>query len=411
MININLLREEPDKFKKSLIIKNYDPTLVDLFLDLDVKWREKVTALDELRAKKNTLGVDDREEAKKLKEKEKEYIREIDVFAKERDVILEQIPNIPASDVPVGKNDTENVVIKEEGERTKFNFEPKDYLALTDGLIKIEKASEVTGSRFGYILGDLVALEFALVKLAMDKLLPHGFTPVVPPVMIKPEVFKAMGKVKFVEAGDAFYLPEDDLYLVGSSEHTIGPIHMNEILDYKEMPRRYMGFSTCFRREAGSYGKDTKGILRVHQFDKVEMFSFSLPEKSDEEHKFLVAMQEELLQALKLPYRVVDICTGDMGFGDYKQIDIETWLPGQGKYRETNSASNTTDFQSRGINVKFKDEKGVKNYVHTLNATAFAIGRVLIAIIENYQTEKGTIVVPEALRDYIGKSEIVPSSR
>ena len=186
---------------------------------------------------------------------------------------------------------------------------------------------------------------------------------------------------------------------------------MNEILDYKEMPRRYMGFSTCFRREAGSYGKDTKGILRVHQFDKIEMFSFSLPEKSDGEHQFLVARQEEMLQALKLPYRVVDICTGDMGFGDYKQIDLETWMPGQGKYRETNSASNTTDFQSRGINVKFKDEKGVKDYVHTLNATAFAIGRMLIAIMENYQTEKGTIVVPGALRDYVGKSEITFSSR
>jgi len=411
MINIDLLREDPDKFKKALELKQLDKSLVDKFLELDKKWRGKVSELDAIRGEKNKLGEDKREKGRELKEKGKSLGADIDVLAKERDVILEQIPNVPASDVPVGKNDTENVVIKEVGERTIFNFEPKDYLALADGLVKIEKASEVAGSRFGYILGDLVALEFALVKLAMDKLLPHGFVPVIPPVMIKPEVMKAMGKVKFIEAGDAFYLPEDDWYLVGSSEHTIGPIHMNETLDSKEMPRRYMGFSTCFRREAGSYGKDTKGILRVHQFDKIEMFSFSLPEKSDEELLFLVARQEEMLQALKLPYRVVDICTGDMGFGDYKQIDLEIWLPGQGKYRETNSASNTTDFQSRGINVKFKDEKGAKDYVHTLNATAFAIGRMLIAVMENYQTEKGTIVVPVALRDYVGKSEITPFAR
>lgn len=411
MINIDLLREDPDKFKKALELKQLDKSLVDKFLELDKKWRGKVSELDAIRGEKNKLGEDKREKGRELKEKGKSLGSDIDVLAKERDVILEQIPNVPASDAPVGENDTENVVIKEVGEKTTFNFEPKDYLALADGLIKIEKASEVAGSRFGYILGDLALLEFALVKLAMDKLLPHGFVPVIPPVMIKPEVMKAMGKVKFIEAGDAFYLPKDDWYLIGSSEHTIGPIHMNETINYKEMPRRYVGFSTCFRREAGSYGKDTKGILRVHQFDKIEMFSFSLPEKSDEELLFLVARQEEMLQALKLPYRVVDICAGDMGFGDYKQIDLETWLPGQGKYRETHSASNTTDFQSRGINVKFKDDKGAKDYVHTLNATAFAIGRILIAIMENYQTEKGTIVVPVALCDYVGKSEITPFAR
>lgn len=406
MIDVALLRNEPEKLKKALTLKNCDSTLVDSFLDLDAKWREKVTILDELRAKKNTLGVGDREEAKKLKDREKKYVEEIDVLSKERDIIIEQIPNIPAPDVPPGKDDTANVVLEEVGKKTEFEFEPKDYIALADGLINTEKASEVSGSRFGYILGDLAVLEFALVKLVMDKFMPHGFIPVIPPVMIKPAPFKGMGKVKFIEAGDAFYLPKDDLYLVGSSEHTLGPLHMNDVFDAKDLPRRYMGFSTCFRREAGSYGKDTKGILRVHQFDKVEMFSFSLPQDSEKEHQFLVSMQEELLQTLKLPYRVVAICTGDMGFGDYKQIDLETWMPGQGKYRETNSASNTTDFQARGINVKFKDKDGKKNYVHMLNATAFAIGRVLIAIMENYQTEKGTVVVPEALRDYVGKSEI-----
>src|SRR3989344_5192708 len=238
-----------------------------------------------------------------------------------------------------------------------------------------------------------------------------GFIPIIPPVMLKEQMARGTGYFELGDEKEAYYLPEDKMYLAGTSEQSLIAMRADETLALDDLPLRYITFSTCFSREAGSYGKDTKGILRVHQFDKVEMFSFSLPEKSDEELLFLVARQEEMLQALKLPYRVVDICTGDMGFGDYKQIDLEIWLPGQGKYRETNSASNTTDFQSRGINVKFKDEKGAKDYVHTLNATAFAIGRMLIAVMENYQTEKGTIVVPVALRDYVGKSEITPFAR
>jgi seryl-tRNA synthetase len=225
--------------------------------------------------------------------------------------------------------------------------------------------------------------------------------------MAKPEIMKGMGKQKFLEAGDAFYIQEDDLYLVGSSEHSIGPLHMEETLDEESLPRRYMGFSTCFRREAGSYGKDTKGILRVHQFDKVEMFSFSKPEDSEEEHRFLLAREEELLGKLKLPYQVMAICTGDMGFGDYRQFDVETWLPGQGKYRETMSCSNTGDFQARGLNIKYRVKStGESKYVNTLNATAFAIGRMLIAILENYQTAAGEVLVPEALRDFVGKEKL-----
>ncbi|HOB89793.1 MAG TPA: serine--tRNA ligase, partial [Candidatus Colwellbacteria bacterium] len=274
-------------------------------------------------------------------------------------------------------------------------------------LINTEQAAKIASSRFGYIFGDLARLEFALVKLAMDTLTPYGFIPTIPPVMVKPEIMKGMGKQKFLEAGDAFYIGEDNLYLVGSSEHSIGPLHMDEILDEESLPRRYMGFSTCFRREAGSYGKDTKGILRVHQFDKVEMFSFVKPEDSEEEHRFLLAREEELLGKLKLPHQVMSICTGDMGFGDYRQFDVETWLPGQGKYRETMSCSNTGDFQSRGLNIKYRVKStGESKYVHTLNATAFAVGRMLIAILENYQTESGEVLVPEVLRDFVGKEKL-----
>jgi len=220
-------------------------------------------------------------------------------------------------------------------------------------------------------------------------------------------VMKKMGKAKFIKDNDAFRIAEDNLYLVGSAEHSIGPLHMEHTFEAQDLPRRYVGFSTSFRREAGSYGKDTKGILRVHQFDKVELFSFTPPRESEEEHQFLLMRQEELLQALELPYRVMQICTGDMGFGDYKQYDIETWLPGQGRYRETHSCSNTTDFQARGLRAKWRNpETGKSEFVHTLNATGFAMTRMIIAILENYQQPDGSVLIPKALQGYMGKDRI-----
>jgi seryl-tRNA synthetase len=416
MIDIQLLRDETERVKEGIKRKGTDPALVDKFLKVDEEWRKKTAKLEEIRSEKKKLGKDDRDKAKELKEAEKELNESVDVLKKERLVILEEIPNLPADNVPLGKDDSENVVLREVGEPTKFDFEARDYMDVAKGLVSTERAAPVSGARFGYLFGELPLLEFGLVKLAMDTLMPHGFTPVIPPVMIRPDVMRGMGKVKFIEDGDAFYVGEDDMYMVGSAEHTIGPIHMNDVLEADELPKRYVGFSSCFRREAGSYGKDTRGILRVHQFDKIEMFAFAHPEKSEEELQFLLARQEELVQKLEMPYRVMEICTGDMGFGDYRQYDVETWLPGQGKYRETNSCSNTTDFQARGINAKFKrgvgaDGKPQTEYVHMLNATAFAIGRVLIAIIENYQTAKGTIRVPKVLQDYVGKDEIVPPEK
>jgi seryl-tRNA synthetase len=414
MLDVNLLREEPERVREGIAAKNAPIELVDQFLRLDKEWRGLVSEVDALRAKQNRLGKDQREEARQLKQKLREKEKNLIGLGQRRLRVLEQIPNLPAPDVPRGKDETANVVLKEVGERlmAKGEFKPKDYLVLADGLIDTERAAKVSGSRFGYLFGDLVLLEFALVKLALDRLRLYNFIPVVPPVLIGPEAMRGMGKVKFIEDKEAFYLPEDNLYLVGSAEHSIGPIHMNEVLDYESLPRRYVGFSTSFRREAGSYGKDTRGILRVHQFDKVEMFSFTRPELSEEEHQFLLARQEEFMQELNLPYRVVQICTGDMGFTDYKQYDIEAWLPGEGRYRETHSCSNTTDFQARGVNVKYRlPHSNETAYVHMLNATAFAIGRMLIAIIENYQTEEGKVVVPEVLREYVGKSEIeIPAS-
>ncbi len=413
MIDIKIIRDNPEAVRAGLANRGRDTGIVDEFLALDTKWRSVSTALDVARAAQNELSkARDVAGAKAKKSTVKEMEAACGSLEIERNALLQKFPNTPMDDVPVGKDDFGNVVMREVGTKRVFDFTPKDYFTIAEalGVIDVKKAAEVSGSRFGYLKGKAALLEFALVQFAMKRLVAKGFMPVVPPVMIRPEVFRGMGRLAADQKDERYYLAADDLYLVGSAEHTLGPLHMNEVLRDKELPKRYVAFSTCFRREAGSYGKDTKGILRVHQFDKVEMFSFASPNKSKEEHEFLLSCQEDLLSALGLPYRVVEICTGDMGWTDAKSYDCETWLPGQpamngpfdaaqgkqGSYRETNSCSNTTDFQARGINCK--TDKGV--YAHLLNATGIAIGRIIIAIIENYQTADGDFEIPEALRSF-----------
>ncbi len=311
------------------------------------------------------------------------------------------IPNIPRPDVPAGDDETGNVVLREVGTKPTLS-NPRPYLEVAEALhlIDIKRAGKVSGSRFGYLMGPLAQLEFAVVQYTLAHLVPQGFTAVVPPVMIKEENMAAMGYLSGGGEDETYHFAKDGLYLVGTSEQSVGPMHRDEVFTAAELPRRYVAFSTCFRREAGSYGKDTKGILRVHQFDKLEMFSFTGPEDSDQEHAFLLSMEEELMQGLALPYRVVQLCAGDLGWPSARTYDIETWMPGQGVYRETHSTSTTTDYQSRALNIKV-ERGGKREYVHMLNGTAFAIGRILIAIIENYQQADGSIVVPEALRPYM----------
>lgn len=407
MLDVNLIRQNPERVKAGIIKKRRDAGAVDVFLALDEKWRALIDEINLLKRRQNELSRERNvEEAKRNKEAIKEKEAELESVVALRDAALENIPNLPFDDVPEGKDETENVVLREAGRKPKFDFEPKDHLSLGGalGAIDVERAARTSGSRFGYLLGDAVLLEFALVKLALDTLIREGFVPVSPPVMIKPEVYRGMGRLAGDQKEERYYLPKDDLYLTGSAEHTIGPLHLDETLDARTLPRRYVGFSTNFRREAGSYGKDTKGILRVHQFDKVEMFSFTVPDKSEEEHRLLLSMQEKLMRALDLPYRVIAICTGDMGWTDARQFDIETWLPGQGRYRETHSCSNTTDFQARGIRARYRELHGNEaQYLHMLNATAFAIGRMLIAILENYQMKNGDVRVPRVLQKYVGK--------
>ncbi len=318
-----------------------------------------------------------------------------------------KVPNIYSADTPVGKDESANKVIRSWGEPTKFDFTPKEHheIGRALGIIDTETAAEVSGSRFTYIKGDLVLLQFALIQFVLKILVEKGFTPVIPPVFIKPAVQNRMAR--FLTPEEHYMFLNDDLMLIGSAEHTLGPMYMDRILNEKDLPIRLAGYSTAFRREAGTYGKDTNGIFRQHQFDKLELESFTLPEDSLKEQEFLVSIQEEILQALKLPYQVVIVSSGDMAFPDYRQLDIETWLPGQDKYRETHSADLTGNFQSRRLNTRVKRADGTLEPVHMNDATAIAIGRTLIAIMENYQQRDGSVKIPEALVHYMnGQTEI-----
>ncbi len=312
-----------------------------------------------------------------------------------------KIPNLISKTSPDGKSDKDNLEIKKVG-NIKDIASPKDHLEIASklNLIDVEKASEVSGSRFAYLFGDLVRIEFNLVSWALNKLSEKGFTPTVPPVLVRENALYGTGFFPD-DAEQVYQIPNDDLYLVGTSEVPLAALHTNEIINMEELPLRYAGFSTCFRREAGTYGKDTTGIFRVHQFDKVEMFSFCNPEKSEEEHEFILSIEEELLQSLEIPYRVVDVCSGDLGASAAKKYDIEAWIPSQNTYREVTSCSNTTSFQARRLNIRAKSE-GQTSILHTLNGTAIAVGRILIALIENNQTEDGKVEFSDKVAEIIG---------
>lgn len=400
MLDIKFIRENKKEVEKGIKAKGFSVD-IDLLLKLDEERNILRKKIEELNAERKKIaeeknikkGKEIKVQLSKLESEEKSLSGEIDAIAR-------KLPNLPFPEVPIGKDETKNVVLREVGKRPKFDFPVKDYISLGEklGWIDIERTGKAIGSRFGYLLRDAVDLEFALVSFAFDTLKKERFIPVVPPVFLKPEAMRGMGYLDYNE-DEVYHLEKDDLYLIGTSEQAIGAMHMNEIFSEKELPLRYAGFSSCFRREAGSYGKDTKGILRVHQFDKIEMFSFTKPEDSKKEHEFLLSMEEKLMGALDIPYRVLQICTGDLGVQAANKYDIEAWLPGQNQYRETHSTSNDTDFQSRRLNIKYKNEKTGKNeLVHTLNGTAFAIGRMIIAIMENYQQKDGTIKIPHALK-------------
>ncbi len=414
MLDLNFVREHPELVKSGAAAKGARVD-VDGLLAADEKRRKLIGQAEAMRAEQNLAGEKIAKESDKeakaqaleamraLKESLKAIEAELKTIEETQHALLLEIPNLPLPDVRVGKDDSENVVARKVGEPTVFSFEAKEYMALGESLdiIDTERAAKVSGSRFGYLKGDGALMEFALVQYVLGTLTAKEFRSVVPPVMIKPEVMEKMGYMD--KHGDEIYqIQQDPLVLVGTSEQSVGAMHMDETLDVSK-PIRYVAFSTCFRREAGSYGKDTKGILRVHQFDKLEMFSFTKPSDSQGEHAFLLACEEELLSGLGLPYQVLDICTGDLGTPAAKKWDLETWIPSQQTYRETHSTSNCTDFQARRLNIGWKNpETQKREYVHMLNGTAFAIGRILISILENCQEADGTVRIPEALRPWMG---------
>ena len=422
MLDIKFIRQNPDKIKKACKDKQvkFD---VDKFLAIDKKRRELIKKVESLYAKQNAMSPkiakakagekqDMIDDMRVVKAKLIGLEPKLKKIKKEWKELMFLVPNPALSQVPIGKDDRENIVLQQKGKKRKFDFKPRDYMVIAEKLdiIDTKRAGKASGSRFGYLKSAAVQIEFALVQFAMDNLIKERFIPVVPPVLLKKQVFQGLG---YWERGkdEVYYLAKDKLCLVGTSEQSLGAMHVNDVFKEKELPRRYVGFSTCFRREAGAYGRDTHGILRVHQFDKVEMFIFCKPEQANAEHELILSLEEKLMQALKIPYQVVQICTGDLGDPAVNKYDIEAWMPGQnngkGQYRETHSCSNCTDFQARRLNIKYRGKNKELYFVHTLNGTAFPIGRILIAIIENYQKEDGTVFVPRILQKYMGGMKII----
>jgi seryl-tRNA synthetase len=417
MIDIKFILEQPEVVQKNN--ENRGKT-IDIAVATQLAERRLVLvdSVQTLRTRSNQIAelipkasAEERpgliEEGKKLKEEAKGHEAELAVVEADLETELHKYPNLLREDVPIGKDETSNEVVRLFMEPTAFSFEPKDHLTLGESLdmIDVERATKVSGTRFVYLKGDLVLMEFALVQYAFSILLKNKFVPVMPPHIISTSAMSKMGYLDHGGEEEVYHLKNDDAVLIGTSEQAIGPMHMDEMLDEAKLPLRYMGFSPCYRREAGSYGRDVRGILRMHQFDKIEMFSFTTAEESDQEHQLLLSMEEQLMQGLKLPHRVLKLCSGDIGAPSARTYDIETWMPSQKMYRETHSTSNTTDFQTRRLNIRVKRE-GKNTLAHALNGTAFAIGRTLIAIMENYQQEDGSILVPDVLKAYVGKERI-----
>ncbi len=426
MLDIKFIRDNKDIVAQALINKNASPDInLDQLLTFADELKQARQDLDDLNAKRNEAAKSQNiEEGKRLKDEAGALEAKVAETEKAFLTMMLKIPNIPSADTPVGPDESGNKVIRQWGEPKKFSFEAKAHWDLGKDLdiIDSERAGNVAGSRFTYIKGGLARLQFALVQFAFDVLMSEDtlktiaeeasldvstrpFVPVIPPTMVKPAVLNRMARLEPRE--DRYYLEQDDLFLAGSAEHTIGSMHMDEVLDDAQLPLRYIGYSTSFRREAGSYGKDTKGILRQHQFDKMEMESFTKPEDALREQNFLVAIQEYMMRRLGLPHQVVLVCTGDMGAPDYRQIDIETWMPGQDTYRETHSSDYVASYQPRRLNTRYKNAEGKLEFVHMNDATLFAMGRTLLAIMENYQNADGSISVPDVLKQYMGPIETI----
>lgn len=448
MLDIQFIRDNPELVKTKSTQKGYKVQIGEI-LELDGQRRTRLTQIDELRARRNAQAAELKQgrpspeqitAGRQLKEELASLEADLAKIDCEYMSLLKVVPNMPLDDVPIGGSEDDNVVVKQVGDKPTFDFQPKTHWELAEAkdLIDKDRATKVAGPRFAYIKGGLVELQFAIMQFVvrtlsdeavLQKLIDDNhlnipakaFVPVLPPAMIKTPIYDAMDRLEPRDDRYKVGAEEDDLWLQGSAEHTLGSMYANEILPESLLPIRYVGYLTSFRREAGTYGKDTEGIFRMHQFDKLEMEVFSTPETGLDEHKLLCALQEYLVQQLGLPYQILLKCTADIGKPNARGIDLEVWLPGQAKYRETHTADYMTDYQSRRLKSRFRSGPKISqaitdadatgsaaiNLLHTNDATAFALGRTMIAIMENYQTDDGSIVVPEVLRSFMGgKSQI-----
>ena len=415
MIDIKLIRENPELVKSSQRGRGEDESIVDRLIALDTKRREAISAFESVRAEQNLLsksvGAAKGDEKAALLEKAKglaAQVKEADAkraeIEAETTAVAKLLSNVLDPDAPIG-GEADFKVIEHVGEPRKFDFEPKDHVELGKllGAIDTERGAKVAGARSYYLTGVGALLELALINYAIQQATKAGFIPVIPPVLVNPPAMEGTGFLGQA-AENVYHIEKDDVYLVGTSEVPLAAYHMDEILDAAKLPIRYTGYSPCFRREAGTYGKDTRGIIRVHQFEKVEMFVFTTPEDAKEEHKRLLQWEKEFLNAMNIPYRVLDIASGDLGSSANRKFDIEAWIPTQSAYREVTSTSNCTEFQARRLNIRMKDENGTRPLA-TLNGTLVAVPRMIVAILENNQNADGSVDVPEVLQPYIGKSK------
>jgi len=409
VLDIRLIRRDPDAVRAALARRGSDAAAgVDRVLELDERWRALTTELERLRSEQNQASrgrtgapsPEQREQLAALSARGRELSDQETSVRAERDAALAKLPNLPADDAPA-----QDTVLSEVGVGKPSG---RDHLELAGPRIDMERGARLSGSRFAYLRGDLVMLELALVRYAMEKLITQGFEPVIPPVLVREQALYGTGYLPDTEQ-QIYHLPEDDLYLVGTSEVALAALHRDEILAAAQLPLRYAGFSTCFRREAGAAGKDTRGIFRVHQFDKVEMFSFVEPDQAAAEHDHLLGIEESIMQDLEIPYRVVAIAVDDLGAPAAKKYDIEAWLPGQARYRELTSCSNTTDYQARRLDIRYRPEGGRPETLNTLNGTAVAVGRTIISLLENGQQPDGSVTLPKALADLGAPAVLAPA--
>ena len=424
MLDLKAIRSEPERFKQALSRRGAAEQ-VDEVVALDARRRQLLPEVENAQAERKTLSkqIGERKQAGEEAEAEqlmatvqglKETIEsgkeELERVVAELDELALRLPNLPDPDAPEGLTEDDAVVLREVGQRPDFDFEPRDHLEIGTelGLIEMEAAAELSGSRFAYLKGDLVLLELALVRFAIETVRAEGHEPVVPPVLVREEALEGTGFLPG-DRDQIYEIPKDELFLTGTSEVALAGLHAGQILDADSLPLRYCAFSTCFRREAGAAGRDTRGIFRVHQFDKVEMFSFVEPDASRSEHERLLAIEERILGELEIPYRVVNVAVGDLGAPAAKKYDCEAWIPSQGRFRELTSCSNTTDYQARRLGARYRPAEGEAPLpVHTLNGTACAVGRTIIALIENRQESDGSFTLPKTLHPYGAPERIAP---